>query len=472
MWSEETLRTGYFTKSRITHLAYPVPVVVLLYSMTSLIGGGGFTTIDSSVIIGLLYLFILGIILITMLRRIHGNAERAVLAVLLLLVYSTPLITLWSVWFIPQSLALIFMALLLMSINLKHHSWMTQVILAIALVLSHAGVALYILIYFAFLSIFMGKIEDLRRPLLLISIVYFSYILYTSVQYMVVPGVKSYLDYLLTVPLGREAGQVQAPVETGVLNRLFPWISIALALTFGVNTLYANSLKQGKSGEWEVLTVLFSTITLAVGYALAIINPYTTADRYIGLPAIFLLILSSYSGVKILKARRLSKGLLYGLVALSISSLAFSGSFTPLNPMTLNPSHYSVYGLPTYGDTKIIQSLAKTINPYNQLTVYTDWRTGLLYMNDFIQRYEASISDNPLSTYFMYLGNLQLRLFGYYGYKYTGDLSFMHGGSILILRMTSLTIVESWGKARPEPSHQYFNISKILDAEGVTVYAS
>jgi len=467
MWSEETLRTGYFTESRITHLAYPVPVVVLLYSMTSLIGG--FATVDSSVIVGLLYLFILGVVLITMLRRIHGNAERAVFAVLLLLIYSTPLITLWGVWFIPQSLTLVFMALLLMSINLKHHSWMAQVILAIALVLSHAGVALYTLIYLAFLSIFMGKTGDLRKHLLLISIVYISYVLYTSVQYAVIPGVKSYLDYLLTVPLGREVSQVQAPVEIGVLNRLFPWIPVALALTFGVNTLYANSLKQGKSSEWEVLTVLFSTVTLVVGYALTIINPGSTADRYIGLSAVFLLILSSYSGVKILKARRLSKGLLYGLVALSISSLAFSGTFTPLNPITLNPSSYSVYGLPTHADAEIIHSIVGKIDPSNQLTIYTDWRTGLLYIHDSLREYYVSIHS---SLWSITLGNLKLQLFGSYGYKYTGDLSFMHSNSILVLRVTSFTMVESWGKLRPELNYQCFNISKTLDSGGVTIYAS
>jgi len=201
-WSEETLRTGYFTKSRITHLAYPVPVVVLLYSMTSLIGG--FTAIDSSVVIGLLYLFILGVILTTLLRRIHGSAEKAGVAVPLLLIYSTPLITLWSVWFIPQSLALIFMTLLLTSINLKHYSWVVQVPLATALILSHPGVALYALIYFTYLFISMGKTEKLTKPLLLISTAYITYTVYTSVQYIVVPGAKSYMDYLLTVFLGRE----------------------------------------------------------------------------------------------------------------------------------------------------------------------------------------------------------------------------------------------------------------------------
>jgi len=464
MWSEETLRTGHFTESRITHPAYPVPLVVLLYSVTSLIGG--FTVIDSSVVIGLLYLFILSVILTALLRRIYGEARRSLSTVLLLLVYSTPLITLWSVWFIPQSLALIFMALLLMSINLKHRSWLVQIILAIALVLSHAGVALYTLIYFAFLFIFMGKTEDLRKPLLLISIVYISYILYTSVQYMVIPGVKSYLDYLLTVFLGREVSQVQAPAEIGVLNRLFPWIPVALALAFGVNTLYANSLKQEKSGEWEVLTVLFSTVTLAVGYALTIINPSSTADRYIGLPALFLLILSSYSGVKVLKARRLSKGLLYGLAALSISSLAFSGTFTPLNPMTFNPSHYSVYGLPTYADANIIHTIAKITDPQSQLTIYTDWRTGLLY-HSLMLEYNVNIHH---SLWSVTLGNLRLQLFGSYGYKYEGDLSFMHSGSILILRATSFTMIESWDKSKPELSYRYSDISKMLDSGGIAIY--
>jgi len=467
MWSEETLRTGYFTDSRITHLAYPVPLVVLLYSMISLIGG--FTAIDSSVVVGLLYLFILGVILTTLLRRIHGRAEKSGVAVPLLLIHSTPLITLWSVGFIPQSLALIFMTLLLTSINLKHYSWVVQVPLATALVLSHPGVALYALIYFTYMFISMGKTEKLAKPLLLISTVYITYIVYTSVRYMVVPGTKSYIDYLLTVFLGREVGQVQAAVEMGLFNRLFPWIPIAVAFTLGVNALYANSLKQEKSGEWEVLTVLFSAIALAVGYALTIINPSSTADRYIGLPAAFLLILSSRSGVNVLKARRLSKGLLYGLVALLISSLAFSGTFTPLNPMTLNPSSYSVYGLPTYADAEIIHSIVGKVDPSSRLTIYTDWRTGLLYIYDSLREYNVSIHS---SLWSITLGNLKLQLFGSYGYKYTGDLSFMHGNSILVLRITSLTIIESWGKLRPELNYQCFNISKTLDSGGVTVYAS
>jgi len=62
----------------------------------------------------------------------------------------------------------------------------------------------------------------------------------------VVPGAKSYIDYLLTVFLGREVSQVQAPMEIGLFNRFFPWIPIAVAFTLGVNTLYANSIKQKK----------------------------------------------------------------------------------------------------------------------------------------------------------------------------------------------------------------------------------
>jgi len=464
MWSEETLRTGHFTRSRITHLAYPVPLVVLLYSMTSLVGG--FTAVDSSVVIGLLYLFILGIMLLVILRRIHGIAEKDVVVILLLLIYSTPLITLWSVWFIPQSLALIFMVLLLVSINLRPHSWLVQVPLATALVFSHPGLALYALMYFAYLFIFAGKAEKLRRLLLIISTVYVTYVVYTSVQYMVIPGAKSYLDYLLTMFLGREVSQVQAPAEMGVLNRLFPWIPVALALAFGVNTLYANSLKQEKSSEWEVLTALFSTATLAVGYALTIINPSSTADRYIGLPAVFLLILSSYSGVKVLKARRLSKGLLYGLASLSILSLAFSGTFTSLNPITLNPSHYSVYGLPTYPDAEIIRGMVKNIDPSSQLIIYMDWRTGHLYIHGLLREYDVDIHSTLWS---ITLGNLKLQLFGSYGYKYTGDLSFMQSNSILVLRTTSLTMIESWGKLRPELNYQNLTASKILDAKNIII---
>lgn len=464
MWSEETLRTGYFTKSRITHPAYSVPLVVLLYSVTGLIED--FTVIDSSSIIGLLYLFILDVILIAALRRIHKEAERSIIAILLLLTYSIPLITLWSVWFIPQSLALIYMALLLITISLKHYSLMIQIPLAIALVFSHPGVALYALIYITYLFIFMGKAEKFRKLLLLISTVYIAYTIYTSVQYMIVPGVKSYFDYLLTVFLGIEVNQVQAPLELGVFNRLFPWIPVATVFILGINTIYANSLKQEKRDEREVLVVIFSAITLTVGYVLTIINPQSTADRYIGLPATFLLILFSYSGVKILKVKQLSKGLLYGLVALLILVMAFGGTFTPLNPMTFNPSRYSIYGLPTYGDGEIVRSVVKNTDPYNQLTIYTDWRTGIIYEHDLLQEYNAEIhsSSCPIK-----IGNLNLQLFGSCGYRYRGDLSFMRSNSILILRATSFTMVESWDRFKPKFTFQYYNISKILDSDNGNV---
>jgi len=465
MWSEETLRTGYFTRSRIAHLAYPVPMVVLLYSMASLIGG--FTATDSSAVIGLLYLFILGITMLTLLRRIYERAEKNVVATLLLLTYSTPLITLWSVWFVPQSLALIFMALLLLFIKLERQSWIAQLVLATALVFSHPGTALYTLVYFTFLFIFHGKNEKLRRPLLFISIIYIVYVIYTSVQYMVSSAAKQYLDYLLAVLLGREVGQVQAPAEMGPLNRLFPWIPETIAIIFGVNALYANSLRREKSNEWEVLTVPFSVITLVIQHVVSTIQT-TLPVRYVGLPAIFLLILSSHSGVKVLKVGRLSKGFLYGLEALLIAVLAFGGTFTPLNPMVLNPSHLSVYGLPTYADAKTIRSITTITIIQNSLIIYTDWRTGLLYTHDLMQKYNVSIHS---SSWSITLGNLQIRLFGYYGRKYEGDLSFMHSDSILILRATSFTMIESWGRFKPELSYGHSNISKMLDAGGIAIYA-
>jgi len=469
MWCEETLRTGHFADSRITDIAYPVPLVVLLYSMISLIGG--FTAADSSVVIGLLYLFILGIILLILLRRIHGGAESSILTILLLLIYSAPLITLWSVWFIPQSLALIFMTLLLMSSNLKHHSWAAQVILAIALVFSHPGVALYTLIYFAFLSLFTEKGGKWRKSLLLISTVYITYTVYTSVHYVIGTRMKLYLDHLLTIFLGREVSQVQVPTEMGLLSGSFPLIPVAVAFVLGIDALYANSLRQEKSNEWEVLTVLFSTITLAVSYVLTMIDPHTVASRYIGLQVTFLLIASSYSGIKVLRMRRLSKGFLYGLEALLISVLAFGGTFTPLNSMTLNPSSYSIYGLLTYADAKIIYGLVKITDPYSRLTIYTDWRTGEFYMHILLREYNVVDTNGSFSLCPAMLGNIELRLFGVCRNKYRGDLSFMHSDTALILRATSFTMIESWGMFKPEFSFKYSNdIDKVLDSGGIIIY--
>jgi len=129
----------------------------------------------------------------------------------------------------------------------------------------------------------------------------------------------------------------------------------------------------------------------------------------------------------------------------------------------LNPSQYSVYGLPTYADAEIIHSIIGKVDPNSRLTIYTDWRTGLLYIHDSLQEYDVSVHSRLWS---ITLGNLELQLFGSYGYRYDGKL---RTGSFILFRETSTSMVECWRGSIPSLiSDSSFN--SIYSSGIVTIY--
>jgi len=73
MWSDETLKSGHYTESRITHTAYYFPMVILVYTALSL--AGGYSPIIASVVVGFLYLFVPGIYSFLLVRKLYDQDQ-------------------------------------------------------------------------------------------------------------------------------------------------------------------------------------------------------------------------------------------------------------------------------------------------------------------------------------------------------------------------------------------------------------
>jgi len=458
-WSDETLRNGHYTESRITHTAYYFPMVVLVYTALSLAGGYSPTT--TSVVVGLLYLFTLGMYFFLLSKKLYGEDQYSKVTALLL--FSTPIVVIWSVGFIPQTMALLFVLLLLYLVN-RTDSVVVVTLLSVAIVFTHPGVALFTIAYLAYMYLFSPDRERYRRPLLYMTGLYIAYFTYTTVSYMVVPSLRLYLDTLLSILLSGNTAQTStSSAEVGLFNKIVPWIPLVVALTLGVNTILTCQ-SQHKTCTWSLLTVLFSAAALAAGYAITVLRPDSAADRYIGLPATTLLVLASLPGLKAFDiTSRLGRGFQYTLIGLLIFAFAFAGTLTPLNPLTANPNVYSVYGLVSYSDkakTEVISELLSVDVPAH---VYTDWRTGVIFLQFVLSEYSTTLQSQPS---ILVIGKLELRLFGSYGYRYDRSMQFPDG-SIILFRERSLDIVESWSQA-PQFSSTIF--SGIFDGNTFYVY--
>ena len=91
----QVIARGGLKDLTVIHPAYPIPVVPLLYAVHSMVAG--LDTLWSSSALGLLYLLLLALWIYTLARR--SGARYPHVAVILAL--TTPLVVVWSVWFIP-----------------------------------------------------------------------------------------------------------------------------------------------------------------------------------------------------------------------------------------------------------------------------------------------------------------------------------------------------------------------------------
>jgi len=400
----------------------------------------------ASVVVGFLYLFTLGMYFFLLLRKLYGEGHYSKVATLLL--FSTPMVIIWSVGFIPQTMALLFVLLLLYLID-RTDSAVATTLLSAAVVFAHPGVALFTIAYFTYMYLFSPDRERYRKPLLYMAVLYIAYFTYTTVSYMVLPGLRLYLNTLLSILLGGNTAQAPtSSTELGLFNKMVPWIPLIVALTLGVNTVLT-CRPLHRTCIWSLLTVLFSAAALAAGYAITVLRPDSTADRYIGLPAMTFLVLASLPGLKAFDViSRLGRGFQYALIGLLIFVFVFAGTLTPLNPLTANLNSHSLYGLLSYSDKAKIEVISELLSVDVPVHVYTDWRTGLMLLQ-FVLSEHSTTFQSQLST--LAIGKLELRLFGFYGYRYDRSLR-LPNGSIILFHERSLDMVESW------PSFLHFTI--------------
>jgi len=459
MWSDETLRSGHYADSRITHPGYYFPMVVIAYTVLSL--AGGYSPTMASVVVGFLYLFALGMYLFLLVRELYGQDQYSKVAMLLL--FSTPMVVIWSVGFIPQAMALLFVLLLLYLAN-RADSAIVVTLLSAAVVFTHPGVALFAIAYFTYMYLFSPDGKRYRRPLLYMTMLYIAYFTYTTVSYKMAPGLRLYLNTLISILFGGDTVQTSTSSrELNIFNQVVLWFSLVVALTLGVNTVLTCQPRH-RTCIWNLLTVPFSAVALAVGYTIIISRPDSAADRYIGLPTTTLLILASLHGLKAFNATsRLRHGFRYALIGLLIFAVAFAGTFTPLNPLTANPNVYSVYGLISYSDKTKIEVVSELLNVDVPIHVYTDWRTGLMLLQFVLSEHSTTLQSR-LST--IIIGKLELHLFGSYEYRYDLSLQFPDG-SIILFRERSVDMFESWSQT---PHFSYTIFSKIFDNNNFYVY--
>ena len=140
-WRDSTqalqiIERGGIRDLTIEQLGYPLPVVSVLYAMHSIITGAD--TLWTSSIIDLLYLKPVSV-MVYMISRRYNVGYFHISAVLL---FSTPLVVVWSVWFIPQVYSLL-ATLPVLLLNL-HPA--VLVVLIPALVLEHGGLASWTLL--------------------------------------------------------------------------------------------------------------------------------------------------------------------------------------------------------------------------------------------------------------------------------------------------------------------------------------
>ena len=354
----------------VFHTAYPFPLVSLLYAVHSTVTD--VDTIWSSNVMGILYILLLTLWIYLLSKKL--NAEHYRVASLLIL--TTPLIVVWSVWFIPQAYALL-MALPLLFLKLHI---IIVMILTLALVFGHGGMALWTLGIFAILFIFIKMfgakasthifLKQLSIKLVLFLVIFSVYATYTVILMVLKGAVTNTFEAIMAFLRGERIliatplTQVQAPIIS-----ILGIVPIAILVTFGLVRMLE---------ENDILLRLLAFISLAglaVAYVGAVAFPALDLPRYLGLGSTTLLaILSPQTFESLTRRGKLGAGYAYALLLLAILSFGFTGTLMPENPYTANPySPWSIAGLVAYDEAQELRSIASLLCCNNFLV---DRRSG------------------------------------------------------------------------------------------------
>jgi hypothetical protein len=409
----------------IFHEAYPLPVVSILYAVYSMVSG--LSTPWSSSVIGLAYLMLLALWMQVLARRV--GAEHSHAAPLLAL--TTPLVVLWSVWFIPQTYSLL-MVLPLLFLDLNP---IMVLILAVALVLGHGGVALWTVVVLALL--FIAKralsarsqmLESVEVKLAAVLALLILLTTCTTLSTVLRGALSSIIEASRAFLKGERILEASAPTQVPAIA-LLDNVPVVVLIALGLVVLV----------EVEDVAIRLFAITslagLGMAYVGAVAFPALALSRYLGLQSTIVLAVLSPLALRALTKRE-RKGLLYAsLLLLAIVSFCFAGTLMPENPYTANPhANWSISGLVTYGEAQELKDVASFLCCNNYLV---DWRAGLhiAYEYLWVQPLCRGFYNPKTNSSFTFAGS--------YGLVITSEYLRSFNG-ILIFRGSALHMPESY----------------------------
>ncbi|MEM3610389.1 MAG: hypothetical protein QW076_05835, partial [Candidatus Anstonellales archaeon] len=238
----------------------------------------------------------------------------------------------------------------------------------------------------------------------------------------------------------------------GILYTISPWLGPIVIVILTINVILHDIIEvlgpfsrktDKEKAKHDLLITFLSLSFIGIAYIMIILDPFSTADRYLGLLSFTLLALFIPRGLKILENSGYSGRIFtYVLLTLLVVQIAFGGTFTPNNPLTINTNTYSIYGLISYSEREQIEHLSNLIQ-WGRINLLTDWRTGLFlnYIISTSNRNEFS----PSYGGFEYLGT-QIIFAGSYGYTVNCPelKTILSKDSVVLFRYTSIVMAESW----------------------------
>ncbi|MEM4947541.1 MAG: hypothetical protein QXH05_05280 [Thermosphaera sp.] len=344
----ETISKGLNT---YRHVAYPIPLVPLLYSVTSKIIG--WSVLESSAAIGLTYITLMTLLIYNVTKFYSKNKFIHLISTLLIL--SNAPITLLSIWFVPQAYSTIF-AIIIVTFIVKYlrvNSYMKGdmillLLSIIALVIGHPLTALLILVLVGYILLIYKLMKSyksssaLHSPLntisLILAIILIAYIVFTTLMDMFKTGVFNAWNVLTNIFLGY-GYRDEFILEGGdpLLSALLGYgpLAICLALSF------LAWIEESRSTERDIFIETSFPISIGI-LALSLLSihmPFLFPSRYYVLMPATLLTIISVKGLNHLHIKGNVGKIVFTLyLALILSSTPFSivhiGEELPVNVKT------------------------------------------------------------------------------------------------------------------------------------------
>jgi len=385
----------------------------------------GLDTLWSSSVLGLLYLLLLALWIYILARR--TGARHPHVAVILAL--TTPLVVVWSVCFIPQ----VYSLLAALPVLLLDFHPIAFIVLALALVLGHGGLALWALTILVLLAL-TKRILRVRVPLNLVEVrlaivtlIFTLYTAYTPLSMILRDATSGIIKALVAFLSGERVLEATAPIQTPPVAVLGV-IPVIVLVVLGLVVLVEDG------DAVRRLLAFTSLVGLGVAHVGAVAYPALDLPKYLGLGSTVMLIILSPQAVQTLTKRgRIATYYALSIILLAVISFGFAGTLMPENPYTANPyATWSISGLLTYDEAQELTNVASMLCCNNYLI---DWRAGvyLSYKYLWIETWFIGFYNLETQSFFIFGGGYGLWITPEYLGKFTG---------MLIFRETSLNLPE------------------------------